>query len=252
MVSFFYEISPEFQALLAGTCTFLLTTLGSATIFLFNKISNKAMNIMLAVSAGIMLSSSFFSLLSPSIEYASLLNFNSVIICSIGLIVGSLLLYFLDKIDSNHNNKSLILSITIHNIPEGMAIGLAFGSVMLGSSFSTLSAISLAIGIGIQNFPEGSAISFPLYHSGCSKFKSFLIGSLSAIVEPLAAFFGAILVTKVTIILPFLLAVAAGAMFYAITSELIPESFNNKNKEVMAVFFVFGFILMMILDLSFS
>ena len=138
--------------------------------------------------------------------------------------------------------------MTIHNIPEGMAVGIAFGSACNGDAL--MSAISLAIGIGLQNFPEGSAISFPLYRDGYSKFKSFLIGALSAIVEPIGAVLGALIVMKYPIIMPILLAFAAGAMLYVIIVELIPEAMSNEKKEHMALYFVLGFIIMMFLDIT--
>jgi ZIP family zinc transporter len=165
-----------------------------------------------------------------------------------------ILLYGADKINQkkgSNKENNLILSITLHNIPEGMAIGVAFGAVSYNIGNATImSAIALAIGIGIQNFPEGSAISFPLYSLGYSKLKSFLIGSLSAIVEPIAAVFGALIVIKMQFILPLLLAFATGAMLYVIIVELIPESMANEKKELMALYTIFGFIIMMILDIS--
>ncbi|UKI28600.1 MAG: ZIP family metal transporter [Clostridium sp.] len=145
----------------------------------------------------------------------------------------------------------LLLSITIHNIPEGAAIGVAFGALALNNSpESVMKALTLAIGIGIQNFPEGLAISFPMLKKGKTKLKSFLIGSLSAIVEPIAAILGALLVIKMQFILPLLLSVAGGAMLYVIIVELIPESMANKKKELMALYTIIGFIIMMILDIS--
>ena len=145
----------------------------------------------------------------------------------------------------------LISSITLHNIPEGLAIGVAFGSLNYNLPGTTLiSAISLAIGIGIQNFPEGSAISLPLRREGYSRFKSFVFGSLSGIVEPIAAILGAILVLKVRLILPFLLCFAAGAMLYVVTKEIIPESQENNHKDIITIFTIIGFLIMMILDIT--
>ena len=145
----------------------------------------------------------------------------------------------------------LISSITIHNIPEGLAVGIAFGSVYYGlTGATTLSAIMLAIGIGLQNFPEGSAVSIPLRRDGMSRSKAFFYGQLSAIVEPIAGVLGAILVLKVRTLLPFFLSFAAGAMIYVVVSELIPESQSNKKKEIMAIFTIIGFSIMMILDVA--
>ena len=254
MMSFFYELNPILQSFIAAMITFLITALGSACIFLTKNISKKYMDIMLSVSAGIMLASAFFSLLNPAITNAENLNMIPWIVCTIGLLLGLLILYLGDIYNRKKSSKSLnnlILSMTLHNIPEGMAIGVAFGSITYGlTSSSVMSAISLAIGIGIQNFPEGSAISFPLYREGYSKKKAFLIGALSASVEPIGAIFGALLVMKVRFIMPYLLAFAAGAMLYVIATELIPESMNNEKKELMALYFGIGFIIMMILDIS--
>ena len=145
----------------------------------------------------------------------------------------------------------LISSITIHNIPEGLAVGIAFGSVYYGlTGATTISALLLAIGIGLQNFPEGSAVSIPLLRDGMSKKKAFYYGQLSAIVEPIFGVIGAILVLKVRILLPFFLSFAAGAMIYVVVSELIPESQSNKKKEVMAIFTIIGFTIMMLLDVA--
>ena len=145
----------------------------------------------------------------------------------------------------------LVSSITIHNIPEGLAVGIAFGSVYYGlTGATTLSALMLAIGIGLQNFPEGSAVSIPLLREGISRKKAFFYGQLSAIVEPIFGVIGAILVLKVRTLLPFFLSFAAGAMIYVVVSELIPESQSNKKKEVMAIFTIIGFTIMMILDVA--
>lgn len=248
MMSFFYELNPIIQSLLAGLMTFSITALGAALVFLVKNINKNIMNILLSISAGIMLSSSFFSLINPALSNAESLNMNAWLICSLGIIMGCLLLFLCDKVYSNKNNN-LILSITLHNFPEGLAIGIAFGAAALGNQ-TVLSALMLAVGIGIQNFPEGSAISFPLYRDGCSKFKSFVIGALSAIVEPIAAVLGALIVGKYLVILPICLAFAAGAMLYVTVVELIPESMTSKKKELMALYLVIGFIIMMMLDVA--
>ena len=248
MMSFFYELNPIIQSLLAGLMTFSITALGAALVFLVKNINKNIMNILLSISAGIMLSSSFFSLINPALSNAESLNMNAWLICSLGIILGCLLLFLCDKVYSNKNNN-LILSITLHNFPEGLAIGIAFGAAALGNQ-TVLSALMLAVGIGIQNFPEGSAISFPLYRDGYSKFKSFVIGALSAIVEPIAAVLGALIVGKYLVILPICLAFAAGAMLYVTVVELIPESMTSKKKELMALYLVIGFIIMMMLDVA--
>lgn len=252
MVSFFYELNPIIQSLIAGIITFSLTTMGSALIFMCKSINKSFMDKLLSISAGIMLASSFFSLINPSIDKANEIMISPGIICSLGIVLGCIVLFLCDKLQMRCGKKSktnnLILSMTIHNIPEGMAVGIAFGSACNGDAL--MSAISLAIGIGLQNFPEGSAISFPLYRDGYSKFKSFLIGALSAIVEPFGAVLGALIVMKYPIIMPILLAFAAGAMLYVIIVELIPEAMSNEKKEHMALYFVLGFIIMMFLDIT--
>lgn len=254
MVDFFISLNPIYQALIACTLTFLVTVLGSATIFLVKKIDQNIMDILLSVSAGIMLSSSIFSLMIPAMESSENLNCNVSIMLSVGVLLGTLLIYYCDyvykKKNKNKNVNNLLLSITIHNFPEGMAIGLAFAGCYYGGISNITGAISLAIGIAIQNFPEGSAISFPLYKNGYSKFKSFIIGGLTAIVEPIGGIIGVIIALKYPILLPVLLSLAAGAMLYVIVTELIPDAMANKNKELMALYLIIGFIIMMFLDIS--
>ena len=256
MMSFFESLNPVLQALIAGIGTFGITALGSACVYLFKNINKKIMNIMLSISAGIMLSSSFFSLINPALENATKTKQIPWLVCSLGIILGCLLLFICDKLytKKNHNFKrinNLILSITLHNIPEGMAVGIAFGAAKYGFGDATvISALMLALGIGIQNFPEGSAISFPLFRDGYSKFKAFIIGALSAIVEPIAAVIGALIVIKAQMVLPVMLSFAAGAMLYVTVVELIPESMANEKKEFMALYLVIGFIIMMMLDVA--
>lgn len=251
MMSFFIELNPICQAVIATTITFILTALGSASIFLFKKINDIFLNKLLSLSAGIMLASSIFSLLIPSINSSESLKISPALLCSIGIILGTSLLFVGDKLHKNSSSvKNLILSITLHNIPEGMAIGVAFAGAACTGLNSVMGAVTLAIGIGIQNFPEGSAISFPLFKEGYSKKRAFLIGAGTAIVEPLGAILGVILTLKMQFIFPLLLAFAAGAMLYVIVVELIPESMANKNKELMALYLILGFIIMMVLDIS--
>lgn len=256
------ELTPIWQALLAGLFTFLVTSLGAAVVFGFKSVNKNIMDAMLALSAGIMLSASFFSLLNPAVEIAEELNLKVWLVVFIGIMLGGILLYAGDKIlDYFSRNKSegtlnlkrcamLFTSITLHNIPEGLVVGVAFGAIAYGIDNATLfSAISLTIGIAIQNFPEGSAISIPLRREGLSRFKSFLFAMLSGIVEPIAAVFGALLVMKIQILLPFILSFAAGAMIFVISMELIPESQSNNKKELMAFLTLLGFSIMMILEL---
>ncbi len=257
MFDWFINLNYVYQALLATLFTYFLTALGASLVFFFKNISKNIMDAMLGFAAGVMISASFFSLLSPAIEHAKSLNMTPWIIISLGFISGGFLLFISDKIFnkllSKKNKRILMLvsSITIHNIPEGLAVGIAFGSVYYGlTGATTLSAIMFALGIGLQNFPEGSAVSIPLRREGISRKKSFFYGQLSAIVEPIFGVLGAVLVLKARILLPFFLSFAAGAMIYVVVSELIPESQSNNKKEVMAIFTIIGFTIMMILDVA--
>ncbi len=260
MVNFFLNLNHVLQALIATLFTFSVTALGAMIVIFFKKINKNFMDAMLGLSGGVMIAASFWSLLSPAIEMANSLNMISWLIVSIGFFSGGLLLFIgdklFDKIDKNKEKASslkrclmLIFSITLHNIPEGMAVGIAFGSIAYGLEGATiLSACVLALGIGIQNFPEGSAVSLPLRREGYSRLKSFLYGSISGIVEPIAGVLGALLVLKMRFLLPFLLSFAAGAMIYVVVEEIIPESQTNKKKDLMALFTILGFLIMMVLD----
>lgn len=239
-------------ALYATLFTWLLTILGSSMVFFVKKITKTYMDLSLSVAAGIMLSASFLSLLNPAFENAKLLKQIPWLIVSIGFLLGSLFIYLTDKFITKKENKKtslLILSITMHNIPEGLAVGIAFGSIKYGISGASLTnAILLALAIGLQNFPEGSAVSLPLRRENNSRFKSFIYGSLSAIVEPIFGVIGALLTIKISYLMPLFLSFAAGAMIYVIVKELIPESQTNKNKSLITLFFILGFLIMMILD----
>ncbi len=255
MYNWFINLNYLTEALIATTFTFLITVLGSSLVFFIKKINKNFMDAMLGFAAGIMTSASYFSLLAPALASFEELSFKKWLIPFLGFLSGGLLLFVADKIFNKIFTKKhkrilmLISSITIHNIPEGMAVGIAFGSVFYGLSGSTtLSAIMLAIGIGLQNFPEGSAVSLPLLREGISRKKAFLYGSMSAIVEPIFGVIGAVLVLKMRILLPFFLSFAAGAMIYVVISELIPESQSNEKKDLMALFTIIGFSIMMLLD----
>lgn len=250
------------QTFIATLFTFFITSLGSAIVFFFKKVNKNILDAMLGISAGVMIAASFFSLLNPAIEMANNLNLIPWIVLFIGFTLGGLLLYitgiiFDRKLSKNREKLSikrrllLFISITIHNIPEGMAIGVAFASTVYNINGATTSAaIILALGIGLQNFPEGSAVSLPLRREGISRLKSFIFGSLSGIVEIFAGLIGAILVLKIRNILPYLLSFAAGAMIYVVIEELIPESQSNEKKDLMALFTLIGFSIMMILDVA--
>lgn len=266
MIDFFVSLSPIYQALIASLFTWAITSLGSAVVFFFKEIKKGIMDALLGFSAGVMIAASFWSLLSPAIEMAESLQLIPWLVAFAGFACGGLLLYAGDKIYALAEKKKkkvkkdgpnikrclmLVTSITLHNIPEGLVIGVAFGSLAYNIPGATLlSAITLAIGIGLQNFPEGSAVSLPLRREGFSRTKSFFYGQASGIVEPISAVIGAILVMKVQTLLPFLLSFAAGAMIYVVVEELIPESQSNKKKDLMALFTLIGFSVMMILDVA--
>ena len=259
MINFIMNLNPVLQALIATTFTWLITLLGASLVFFFKRINKNILDSMLSFSAGIMMSASYFSLISPALELSIKLNMCSYIVISFGFILGGLFLFLGDfiygKITINKNEKKrvilLILSITLHNIPEGLAVGVAFGSIahhLDGATFVTASL--LALGIGLQNFPEGCAVSIPLRRDGMSRKKAFFWGQLSGFVEPIAGVVGALLATKIRLILPYLLSFAAGAMIYVVVEELIPESQSNKNKDLMTFSCIIGFVVMMILDIA--
>ena len=257
-MEYIQTLNPIIQAFLATLLTWLITALGSSIVFLLKKVNKNWLDGMLAASAGIMLAASFWSLLLPGITQAENLGLSLPLIITVGILSGGLLLIIGNKAcdtigkkqdDKQKRIRMLITSITIHNIPEGLAIGVAFGSVIYGLDGATLlAAWTLAIGIGIQNFPEGSAISLPLKREGASAKKAFLVGQFSGIVEPISAVIGALLVMKIRMILPFLLCFAAGAMIYVVVMELIPESQNNKSKDKMTILTMIGFVIMTLLD----
>lgn len=264
MINYLSNYNNIFLAFVACLFTWLITILGAMVVFLFKKVNKTLLDAMLGFAAGVMISASFFSLISPALSMSENLNINGPVIVTLGFICGGLLLFIGDKIfpkiiKKNEKAKKfkrtfmLIFSITLHNIPEGLAVGVAFGSLRYNLQGATLiSAIILAFGIGLQNFPEGTAVSLPLKRDGMSSKKAFLIGSLTGIVEPIASVIGALLVLKVRTILPFLLAFAAGAMIYVVVEELIPESQTNKSKDLMAIFTILGFAVMMFLDVFFG
>ena len=263
-MDWFENLNPIIQALIAGIFTWSITLFGSLVVYFFKNTNNRILTTILGFSAGVMIAASFWSLITPSIELSSELGYIKWLLPALGFITGGVLVLlsdkFFDKVLKNKNNKEntvllkriilLIAAITIHNIPEGMAIGVAFGGIGIENSGITLiSAIMLAIGIGIQNFPEGAAVSLPLRNKGFSKFKAFMYGQCSAIVEPIAAVIGAVLVLFVKSVLPFLLAFAAGAMIIVVARELLPEAVN-KNKNFATLGLILGFVLMMILDVA--
>ena len=262
-MNLFGNLNPILQALIATTFTWGITLLGALMVCFFKEVNKKALNTILGFSAGVMIAASFWSLLLPSIELSEELGYIAWGLPALGFILGGLFVLlsdkFLDKTLSDKNSikkdslkRSILLvsAITLHNIPEGMSIGVAFGGISSGVSGMTLiGAIMLAIGIGIQNFPEGAAVSLPLRKEGFSRKKSFFIGQASALVEPISAVIGVILVLAVRSILPILLSFAAGAMITVAARELLPESISE-NKNLSTLGLIFGFVLMMVLDVA--
>lgn len=261
-MGWFVELNALTQALIATLFTWFITALGASSVFFFKKINQKVLDFTLGFAAGVMMAAAFWSLLNPAIELSSSLGQVSWIFPAIGFFIGGLFVIFadmfLDKVLSKRSNVSsnkkrsvlLVSAITIHNIPEGLAIGVAFGSVLLGiEGASVLSACLLAIGIGLQNFPEGAGTSLPLRREGYSRMKSFFYGQASGIVEPIAGVLGVLLSTVSRAVLPFLLSFAAGCMISVVSRELIPESVN-KHKNISSIGFIIGFIVMMVLDVA--
>ena len=281
LYKWFIELEPIMQALYAGLLTWGLTALGAALVFLFKSSNRKILDTALGFTGGVMIAASFWSLLSPSIAYVEMQNEMKLssmpawLPPAIGFFLGALFLYILDKIIPHLHIFSkreeaegmptnwrktilLVLAIALHNIPEGLAVGVAFGALanpeLLGmdnnSVFTIGSAIALALGIGIQNFPEGFAVSMPLRRMGASKWESWKWGQLSAIVEPIFAVIGAAIVMTVLPILPYALAFAAGAMIFIVVEEVIPESQRDGNTDLATMGLIAGFIVMMCLDVG--
>jgi len=256
-------------AFLGTLFTWFVTALGSAVIFIKKEINKKILDSSLGFSAGIMIAASFFSLLLPSIKISKELGFYEWFPAVSGFLCGGLFLRLIDKIIPHlHFNDPiekaegiktnlkkttlLILAITIHNFPEGLAVGVAFGSISNGNINQFIGALTLTIGIAIQNFPEGMAVSLPLRREGFSRFKSFYYGQLSAIVEPIGGILGAWLVMVSKSVLPFALSFAAGAMIFVVIEELIPESQSSGNNDLSTIGVIIGFTLMMFLDVIFG
>lgn len=254
--------SPVLQGLLATLFTYTVTALGAALVFFFKSVNKKILDAMMGFGSGVMLAASYWSLLAPSIERAQDLGMCVWLVTSVGFLCGGGIIIIADRLLSKSSylenangggyKRSILLfsAVTLHNIPEGLAVGVAFGSVAQNCEGATLTgALLLALGIGIQNFPEGTCISLPLRREGISTGKAFFWGQLSGIVEPIAGVFGVVLVMAVTNVLPFLLAFSAGAMVSVCASELIPESASS-NKNLATFGLIIGFIIMMSLDVT--
>jgi zinc transporter, ZIP family len=261
--------SPIIQALLATTFTWLLTAAGASVVFFFKGFNRKLLDGMMGFAAGVMIAASFWSLLNPAIEMAeSEGSVPSWIPASVGFLLGGLFIWGIDRVlphlhlgfprdeaeglpTSWHRSVLLVMAITLHNIPEGLAVGVAFGALAADiPSASFAGAVALALGIGLQNFPEGIAVSVPLRREGFSRWKSFTYGQLSGIVEPIAGVIGAAAVILIKPILPYALSFAAGAMIFVVVEELIPESQLNKNTDIATLGTLLGFTIMMILDVA--
>jgi ZIP family zinc transporter len=266
ILQLFENNSAVTNALIGTTFTWLVTALGASLVFFFKSINRMKFDVMLGFTGGVMLAASFWSLLAPAIEMSPGEGFMKVFPAALGFFLGACFIYVLDQVIPHlhinapqdqaegvktnwHGTTLLILAITLHNIPEGLAIGVMFGGAAMGADGVTLpAAIALAIGIGIQDFPEGIAVSMPLRRQGMSRMKSFWYGQLSAIVEPIGGVLGAILVTQVQAILPYALAFSAGAMIYVVVEEVIPECQQDKYSDHATLGLILGFILMMTLD----
>lgn len=268
MMEFFSKIDPILGALIATCFTWFLTALGAALVFFMREMSRKVLDGMLGFTAGVMLAASFWSLLAPSIKLSETMGMIPWVPPAIGFLAGATFLFILDKYlphlhinfkqtdkegikTSWHRTTLLVLAITLHNIPEGLAVGVLFGAVAHGMPGADIAgAVTLAIGIGIQNFPEGIAVAMPLRRQGVSRLKSFWYGQLSAIVEPIAGVFGAVAVLYMEPILPYALSFAAGAMIYVVVEEVIPETQQDKYTDIATMGVIVGFIVMMILDVA--
>ncbi|MEA3499913.1 MAG: ZIP family metal transporter [Candidatus Marinimicrobia bacterium] len=262
------EYNPVLLALLGGLFTWSVTALGAVMVFIFKEIKPKVLNLMLGFAAGIMIAASFWSLLLPAIEMSEKQGIIAWIPATIGFLSGGAFLLLIDKLlphlhlglpenkaegikTSWQRSTLLVLAITLHNIPEGLAVGVAFGALANSPEIGTLTgAIVLAIGIGLQNFPEGTAVSVPLRREGLSRLKAFNYGQLSGFVEPVAAIIGAYLVMVVIPLLPYALSFAAGAMIFVVVEELIPESQRGNETDYSTIGAIIGFTLMMILDVA--
>ena len=268
MIAFLEQFNPVIQALFGTFFTWGVTALGAGGVFLAKEINRKILDGMLGFAAGVMIAASYWSLLAPAIEISESLGIPSFIPPAVGFLLGGIVLWLIDRLiphlhlnlpDSEKEGIKtswqrsilLILAITIHNIPEGMAVGVAFGAAAAGIPGADIaSAVALALGIGIQNFPEGLAISAPLKREGLSNAKSWWYGQLSAIVEPIGAVIGAAAVIMMRQVLPYALAFAAGAMIYVVIEELIPEAEAGSNTDIATGGAMLGFTVMMILDVA--
>jgi zinc transporter, ZIP family len=268
MIEFLKRYDPVMQALIATLFTWAVTAAGAAGVFFFKTINKKVLDAMLGFAAGVMIAASFWSLLAPAVEMSVLNGRNPWIPAVIGFLSGGIFLRIADKVlphlhlgqpdgsaeglkTSWKRSILLVLAVTLHNIPEGFAIGVAFGAAAIeGTDSALIGAAVLALGIGIQDFPEGFAVSVPLRRENLSRGKSFFYGQLSGFVEPVAGVLGAALVLLVTPLMPYALAFAAGAMIFVVAEELIPESQMSGNTDISTSGLMIGFTVMMMLDVA--
>jgi len=267
-MGFLRDLHPVVQALLATCFTWGVTALGAAGVFFFRRLNQKVLDGMLGFAGGVMTAASYWSLLAPAIEMSEGKSIPAWFPAMVGFLTGALFLRGIDTIlphlhigfpmekaegikTSWHRSILLILAITLHNIPEGLAVGVAFGAVGAGFRGASLgAAIALAIGIGLQNFPEGIAVALPLRREGVSRLKSFWYGQLSGLVEPVAGVVGAAAVLIARPILPYALGFAAGAMIFVVVEEVVPESHYGGNAHLATFGFISGFVVMMVLDVA--
>ncbi len=266
VVQYLEGIDPILAALYATLFTWVLTGLGASLVFFFKSMNRAVLDGMLGFTGGVMVAASFWSLLAPAIDMSEGEGFVKVMPAAIGFFFGALFLFGLDKVLPHihinfkeaegiktpwHKTTLLVLAITLHNIPEGLAVGVLFGGVAAGFDGATIGgAVALAIGIGLQNFPEGFAVAMPLRRQGVSRRKSFWYGQLSAIVEPVAGVLGAWAVLSFEPILPYALAFAAGAMIFVVIEEVVPETQQDKYTDIATMGFIAGFIIMMSMDVA--
>ncbi|EFU40431.1 zinc/iron permease [Paenibacillus vortex V453] len=269
MVDFLMKFNPITQAFIATLFTWGMTALGAALVFMTKTLNQRLLDSMLGFAGGVMIAASYWSLLAPAITMSEGNPIGNWFPAAFGFLLGGVFLWGIDKILPHlHPNSSiagaegylpkrrkrstlLVLAITLHNIPEGLAVGIAFGALANGGTEASLAgALTLALGIGIQNFPEGVAVSMPLRGEGMSRRKSFFYGQFSGMVEPIAAVIGAVAVSFIEPLLPYALSFAAGAMIFVVAEEVIPSSQEKGNKDLASMSLMFGFTLMMILDVA--
>lgn len=268
MIEYFLQLDPVMQAFLAGSFGWAMNALGASNVFFLRKVNQKFMDGMLGFAGGVMIAASFWSLLSPAIAMSENGPVPVWVPAVIGFLLGGFCIRGIDAVLPHLHIGSpikeaegvpttwrrgtlLVTAMTLHNIPEGLAVGVAFGAVAIGVPEASMAgAVALALGIGIQNFPEGFAVSAPLHRDGMSKSKSFNIGQMSAVVEPIFAVIGALLIIYMQPVLPYALSFAAGAMIFVVIEEVIPESHRNGNADFATMGGMFGFALMMALDVA--